>query len=140
MSDRSSIVKILLSVVGICALVSATFIQTSHWVAPKDADNLKNPVAGNAAAAAAGKQLYMQYCMVCHGEKGRGDGVAAPGLNPKPADHTSAAVQAQTDGAIFWKMTNGRAPMAAYQNTLTETQRWDLVNYIRTLKKPDKGK
>ena len=97
-----------------------------------------NPLKGQPDAIAAGKKLYGTYCAVCHGNKGKGDGIAAAGLNPKPADHTSAKVQNQTDGAIFWKITNGRAPiasMASYEKTLTETQRWQLVDFIRTLAK-----
>ena len=107
------------------------------WVAPASADKVTNPLMGQPDATAAGKKLYGTYCAVCHGAKGKGDGIAAAGLNPKPADHTSAKVQNQTDGAIFWKITTGRAPiasMASYEKTLTETQRWQLVDFIRTLK------
>ena len=59
--------------------------------------------------------------------------MGAAALNPKPADHTSAKVQSQTDGAIFYKITTGRLPMAPYKDVLNDTQRWQLVNYIRTL-------
>ncbi|HEY4800958.1 MAG TPA: cytochrome c [Bacteroidia bacterium] len=114
--------------------------QTSIWVAPKEADLIKNPLEDNLTAAKEGKKLYLQNCAVCHGDKGKGDGIAAAGLTPKPANHTSDKVQNQSDGAIFWKMTTGRPPMASYKEALTETQRWQLVNYIRTLKTPDKLK
>jgi len=73
------------------------------------------------------------YCVPCHGNKGKGDGVAAAALKPKPADHSSQKVQSQTDGAIFYKITTGRLPMAPYKDILNTTQRWQLVNYIRTL-------
>lgn len=130
---------LLVALVGSTAfLMSATvnkLQQKAPWVAPSTADNTVNPLKGNADATAAGKKLYVTYCVVCHGDKGKGDGIAAAGLTPRPADHTSAKVQGQTDGAIFWKLTNGRAPMASYAKTLTETQRWQLVNYMRTLKK-----
>lgn len=105
------------------------------WKAPAEADKVSNPLKGNAVATVAGKKLYVQLCAVCHGEKGKGDGIAAISLNPKPANHTSKKVQAQTDGAIFWKITTGKPPMAAYKATLTDTQRWQLVNYIRELVK-----
>ena len=82
-----------------------------------------------------GKKLYNQMCAVCHGAKGKGDGVAGAALNPKPTNFTSASVQAQTDGAIFWKITEGRSPMASYKTILKEEQRWQLVNYLRTFKK-----
>ena len=113
-------------------------LQASIWVAPTSADTIKNPVKGDIKATSDGKKLYVQYCVVCHGDKGEGDGIAAAGLNPKPADHSAEKIQKQTDGAIFWKMTTGRPPMAAYESTLTKQQRWQLVNYIRTLKKISK--
>lgn len=116
----------------------SVFAQKNAWTAPKDADNVKNPLSGNAASLAGGKTLYIANCGPCHGEKGKGDGPAAQGLNPKPADHTSTAVQGQTDGAIFWKMAEGRAPMPGYKKIFSDQQRWGLLNYIRTLAKVSK--
>jgi mono/diheme cytochrome c family protein len=109
--------------------------QKTEWVAPASADTIKNPLKGHADAIPAGKKIYTTYCVVCHGDKGRGDGVAASGLNPKPADHSGAKFQKQSDGAIFWKLTNGRPPMASYSKTLTVTQRWQVIEYMRTLAK-----
>ena len=117
--------------------LSATrsFGQQAPWVAPKAADNVKNTVISNSSTLAETKKLYITNCGPCHGDKGRGDGPAAQGLNPKPADHTSAAVQGETDGAIFWKLSEGRAPMPGYKKIFSDEQRWELVNYIRTLTK-----
>jgi mono/diheme cytochrome c family protein len=122
---------------GILLLLSAGRVnkKIDDWKAPPEADKLMNPVKGNAAASDAGKRLYVQFCVVCHGDKGKGDGIAGISLNPKPANHAGQKVQAQTDGAIFWKVTTGRPPMASYKGSLTETQRWQLVNYIRELGK-----
>lgn len=132
-------VPLLLGLVGATAFFTSSTViklqQKTPWVAPSSADTIKNPLKGNADATTAGKKLYATYCVVCHGDKGKGDGIAAAGLNPRPADHTSAKVQSQTDGAIFWKLTNGRPPMASYAKTLTVTQRWQVINYMRTLKK-----
>jgi mono/diheme cytochrome c family protein len=113
-------------------------IQMAKFVAPASADALKNPLAGNATSIADGKKLYDANCAICHGAKGKGDGVAAAGLTKAPADHSSVAVQKQTDGAIFWKIAEGNNPMPAYKAVYSETQRWQLVNYIRTLAKPSK--
>lgn len=107
----------------------------SSWKAPKGADELINPLSGDAAAAKKGKKVYTQMCVICHGVKGKGDGIAGVSLSPKPGNFTKEMIQSQTDGVIFWKLTNGKAPMAAYKEILTETQRWELVNYIRTFKK-----
>ena len=110
-------------------------IQQNKWVAPASADKIVNPLKGDASAAASGKKLYKVLCLVCHGPKGKGDGMAGAGLTPKPTDLTSEAVQSQSDGAVFWKITEGRAPMASYKTSIPEKKRWEIINYIRTLKK-----
>ena len=112
--------------------------QSGKWVAPEQANTLKNPVAGNTEVLANAQALYKTYCTPCHGAKGKGDGQAAVGLAKKPADHTSDYVQSQTDGALFWMITEGHNPMPSYKTTITEDQRWALVNYIRTLAKTAK--
>lgn len=111
------------------------------WLAPVSSSSLINPLKNDVGAIAEGKKTYVHLCVVCHGDKGRGDGLAGMALTPRPANLTISKVQSQTDGALFWKITNGRPPMAAYQQSLSETQRWQLVNYIRTfgtLNKPKK--
>lgn len=109
-------------------------ISQDNWKAPAEADKLKNPLAGQEEAIKGGKKIYATMCTICHGEKGKGDGVAGAALNPKPTNITTAAFHAQSDGAIYWKITEGRAPMASYKATLTEEKRWQLVSYLRTLK------
>ena len=74
-------------------------------------------------------------CVVCHGTKGKGDGIAAAGLKVQPADHTSSLVQGQTDGSLFWEISNGHSPMPAYAKVISDKQRWELINFIRTLDK-----
>ena len=103
------------------------------WVVPADAAAVKNPLSGNTSVLPEAKTIYVANCGPCHGEKGRGDGPAAAGLNPKPADHSSALIQSETDGSLFWKLSEGRAPMPAYKKVFTNQQRWELNKYIRTL-------
>ena len=109
--------------------------QMKVFVAPKSADAVINPLKGNASATVEGKKTYTTFCTPCHGQKGKGDGAASAGLSKKPADHTSTAIQSQTDGALFWMLSEGNTPMPAYKKIITATQRWQLINYIRTLKK-----
>ena len=103
------------------------------WVAPASAAAKKNPMAGNASAAAEGKKTFMMTCAPCHGTSGRGDGPAAAALNPKPANYTTKAISAESDGALFWKLSEGRGAMVPFKSTYSEKQRWELITYIRTL-------
>lgn len=104
------------------------------WVAPSSADQVINPIKNDAIATEKGKKTYKMLCVVCHGAKGKGDGMGGAGLTPKPTDLTDRGIQAQTDGALFWKLNEGRSPMASYETALPEKKRWELINYIRTLK------
>jgi mono/diheme cytochrome c family protein len=131
--------KFIPFLVSACFVSLPVFSQGKKFPAPASADAIVNPLKGKADATAAGKIIYTQFCVTCHGAKGKGDGIAAPGLTKPPADHTSDFVQKQTDGAIFWIVTNGNNPMPTYKTTLTETQRWQVVNFIRTLAKPKKN-
>jgi mono/diheme cytochrome c family protein len=137
--------KILVSTV-VASLIYALFVsfttnpkseyealQQKKWVAPASADKIQNPLNGDAKAAASGKKTYKMLCFVCHGPKGKGDGMAGAGLTPKPTNFTTKEFQTQTDGAIYWKITEGRTPMASYKTALPEKKRWELVNYLRTL-------
>jgi mono/diheme cytochrome c family protein len=112
--------------------------QTKPWPVPGNIKELKNPEASNSNSVKDGKALYTSLCAPCHGDKGKGDGPAAAALNPKPADHSSPAMMNESDGSIFYKITEGRNPMPQFKATLSDSQRWALVCYIRTLCKAPK--
>ncbi len=112
------------------------FSQDDSWTAPKYANDIKNPLKGDVKAVVAGQTIFNQMCIVCHGVGGKGNGVAGVSLTPRPANFLSKSVIGETDGAIFWKLTEGKPPMASYKDLLTEDQRWKLVDYIRQLQSP----
>lgn len=106
------------------------------WKVPDAAKNKKNPVASNAESIAAGKALWSTHCKSCHGSKGLGDGTKAAQLKTEPGDFSKADFQGQTDGAIFFKTSEGRDDMPSFKKKIAdEDDRWNLVNFIRTLKK-----
>jgi mono/diheme cytochrome c family protein len=105
----------------------------SNWKAPDTAKTIQNPFKGDAKAIELGKKIFAQQCATCHGSGGKGDGPAGKYLGKKLPDFTSEVFAQQTDGEIFWKVTNGNAPMPTFKEILTEEQRWQVVNYIRTL-------
>jgi len=108
-----------------------------------------NPVSADETSIARGAQLYEIHCQMCHGEGGQGNGtVAAFLVKKKPADLTSEAVQAKSDGSWFLTISNGiwnpnnslfpevqfSGQMPPLNENLTIRERWDVVNYLRTLK------
>jgi mono/diheme cytochrome c family protein len=129
-SLRSLIAVAATVTVSAGAGLTAAWAQ-GEWKAPADAKATKNPVKGVGNA----KKNVETNCVTCHGPGGKGDGPAAAALPPpKPADWTSAKIQAETDGELFWKISNGRGAMPPWKH-LPEKDRWEIVNYIRTLKK-----
>jgi mono/diheme cytochrome c family protein len=101
------------------------------WTAPAAEKGKGNPVSREAGVQE-GKKVFDLNCSMCHGPAGKGDGPAGAALSPKPKDLTAAAVQAQTDGELFWKISTGRGAMPPWQ-MLPEKDRWSVVRYIRTV-------
>jgi len=105
------------------------------WSIPAAEAQKKSPVAANESSLAAGQKIYSKTCATCHGKTGDADGPAVIELNIHPAKLSDPQVAKESDGALFWKITTGKKPMPAYGKRISETDRWNLVNYVRTLSK-----
>ncbi len=111
-----------------------------QWQASPDAAKLANPVVSNDESVKVGREFYLQVCAACHGKSGQGNGPNSvfpkrDGKPLPPTNLTSKVVQANSDGELFWKITNGRSPMPAHRVRLDDEQRWQIVTFLRTLKK-----
>jgi mono/diheme cytochrome c family protein len=94
-----------------------------------------NPVTADATSIARGAELFRINCSMCHGLQAKGNGPVSIYLQNKPADLTSLPVQALSDGGIFLTISQGiQGKMPALNENLLVRERWDVVNYIRTLK------
>ena len=110
--------------------------QPKPWAVPDNFKKMKNAVSSDAASVKEGKTLWDTHCKSCHGNKGLGDGSKAAQLKTEPGDFSKPFVQTQADGEIFYKITEGRDDMPNFKKKLPEAEdRWNLVNFIRTLKK-----
>jgi mono/diheme cytochrome c family protein len=97
----------------------------------------KNPLPATEKNIGAGKLLYQNQCMDCHGASGKGDGKSAADLDPKPSDLSLPEVAGLSDGALFWRITRGRKPMPGFERMMAEEDRWRVVLFIRTLQKSE---
>lgn len=94
---------------------------------------IANPVASDERSLRNGRMQYVINCMVCHGERGAGDGaVTRFGFPPIPIGSGSNTATRLSDGYVFGIIRNGRGLMPAY-NRIDEHDRWDLINYLRAL-------
>jgi mono/diheme cytochrome c family protein len=109
--------------------------MSGKWVSPGPSAAKKNPIAPTQESIAGGQKIYSKTCAMCHGKGGDADGPAVIELNIHPAKLSDPKLATESDGALFWKITTGKKPMPAYGKRLSETDRWNLINYVRTLSK-----
>ncbi len=95
----------------------------------------RSPLPYQAASIAKGIAFYAARCAVCHGRAGKGDGPGGAGLPKLPADLTAPHTGQHTAGDLFWWITRGirGSGMPAFGETLSEDERWDLINFLRAL-------
>ena len=118
-----------------CVFFLATGQTPSGWVVPDKYKTLKNPTPANKENTANGKDLYAKHCKSCHGVAGLGDGPKAATLGEACGDFSTAKFQGQTDGEIFYKVTEGKGKMPSFKKTIPEdNDRWNLVLYMRSFK------
>lgn len=122
--------------VGIMSVAFTIDQQAKPWPVPDKDAKAANPVKSNKESIAAGKALYSLHCASCHGKTGLGDGNKAAQLKTQPKDMSKSDVQSQSDGALFYKVSEGRDDMPSFKKKIPDAEDiWSLVNYVRTLKK-----
>jgi mono/diheme cytochrome c family protein len=126
-------------------LIVAFYQGPKAWEVPSNYQHMRNPVKADSASIAIGRDMYGRYCKSCHGITGKGDGPRAEKMSPPPGDFTSPFFARETDGAIFYKMTEGHKDMPSFKKRIPSNDdviegsfgktgsAGDLINYIRTL-------
>jgi mono/diheme cytochrome c family protein len=127
----ASVFYVLVAALGFQGAVTKT---TPRRGGNPEAARVKNPVAATPESVAAGRQSYSRLCARCHGPEGKGDGGGA-GAGGQPADFTDETWDfGGSDGEIFSAIREGTsADMESYAERISETETWNLVNYIRSI-------
>jgi len=139
MADKKQRQRALKKIVFVWLIAGTVFgvfhiaTERREWAIPPEAKALKNPVTASDAALQSIRRTYNENCAQCHGNTGKGDGREAKSHGTLPADFSAPGrILAQSDGELFYKISEGKRPMPAFKNRLTEEQRWQLVLLVRS--------
>ena len=111
-------------------------MERHHAEVPAEYADLVSTTPADADSLRRGQMVYTAQCETCHGPGGMGDGPAGQALDPAPAPiaHTS---QMLSDGYLYWRISEGghdfATAMPAWDESLSEQARWDLINFVRSL-------
>jgi mono/diheme cytochrome c family protein len=100
-----------------------------EWVVPAENGAKLSSFAFSDSTRKAGEILYNTNCKSCHGDPGKNNAVK---LVPPPPDPASLQMQKNSDGSMLFKITEGRGPMPAFKNTLSSTDTWRIISFIRS--------
>lgn len=114
-------------------LIACAFVATTIPYYVGRATETENPLTATPEVLEAGKQIYQQNCVSCHGDTGRGDGPAARALPGLPADFTQQHFAMHTDAEVFGWIKGGKpgTVMPGFEDALDDEQVWQVITYIR---------
>lgn len=118
-------------IVIIC-LFGTFSISQNTWVVPDDKKDLLAPFKFNERSVKLGFDIYNKTCISCHGHPGQTDQAK---LVPTPKDPASKEYQFNSDGELFYKITEGLSLMPSFKKTLSSDDIWNVISYVRTFNK-----
>jgi mono/diheme cytochrome c family protein len=125
---------LILMIIALCLFSGTNRFVQEPWTAPTWTDSLYNPYNLEPLTLPQAQEVYNLKCIQCHGGQGQG----------YPLEHTAQEVpdfkqdwfKKQSDGALYWKIREGRGVMQGYKSQLSDEQLWQLVEYVRDLSRP----
>jgi mono/diheme cytochrome c family protein len=100
-------------------------------------EELVNPIPYSIKSVERGRIAYGYYCIQCHGSLADGRGTVGQSFAPLPADFRDSNVQDQSDGSLFSRISLGFNRHPPLWDTVSQDDRWALINYIRSLVRPE---
>jgi mono/diheme cytochrome c family protein len=116
------------------------FFHPGPWIVPESAKRVPNPLRPSQANLPEARRLYLDKCVECHGNTGKGNGSQAKMYDPQPTNFTDAQhMNSVTDGELFYKISEGHRPMPGFKKRFSDEQRWNLVLFLRSFaQRPEK--
>jgi mono/diheme cytochrome c family protein len=100
------------------------------------AAHIENPLPMTKDVLLTGQKVFNTYCIVCHGERGKGDGYIIPKF-PRPPSLQSDKIRGWADGQIFHVITRGQNLMPSYATQIQPEDRWAIIRYVRALQRAE---
>jgi mono/diheme cytochrome c family protein len=104
-------------------------LAQTTWEVPSIQKEKLSPVAFTESMEKSGAEIFNKNCMSCHGTPGQNNPIA---LIPSPRDPAGERFQNNTDGALFYKINEGRVTMPSFKNALSKADIWSTIAYIRS--------
>jgi len=104
----------------------------NNWTVPANEASITCPTPFTSSMKMDGKDIFNKNCKSCHGEVGKGNFIA---LTPEPGDPATEKFSKNSDGELFYKITNGKGAMPKFKDQLGENERWAVISYIRSFHK-----
>jgi mono/diheme cytochrome c family protein len=121
--------KILCLIILFALFFHSFGLTAQEWLVPPDKAGALSPFKFSDETRKTGENLYTTYCKQCHGDPGKGNVIA---LVPPPPDPATSKMQNNSDGAIFYKASEGKGPMPSFKNILTTFNIWNIISYLRS--------
>ncbi len=118
--------------------IARGYLPLGYAATPAEAlragNELSSPLADNDLdAVARGEFLYTNFCAVCHGPSGAGDGPVTKRGVPPPPSLLLEHAREMRDGQMFHVISMGQGNMASYSSQVERQDRWKVIRYLRTL-------
>jgi mono/diheme cytochrome c family protein len=123
---------------GLTAVLSGGIsAQYAGWTIPDGGKEEKSPLKSSPDLVKKGKTLFTSNCQKCHGPLGKGDGPDSKKDEPAADLTDEFRYELNPEGVLYYKILNGHPPaMPAFKSTLSKDQIWTLVEYVKSLRKP----
>jgi len=122
-------IKILTLLLSFLFFSVAVYSQVTEWKVPEVKKLKRANFKFTSEIVKNGETIFKTNCSSCHGVPGK---MSFAVMTPSPGDPATEKFRVLTDGEMFFKISNGRAPMPAFKNILTDHDRWSVISYIRS--------
>ncbi|TLX77566.1 cytochrome c [Labilibacter sediminis] len=115
-------------ILSVCAVFGLS--AQSTWSVPQDQKEKLNTIEFTESMEKSGADVFAGKCKVCHGVPGQNNFNAL--LNPSPGDPAGDKFQKNTDGELFYKISEGRVTMPSFKTALSKDDIWNIIAYVRS--------